>query len=269
MTGTRIINSPERRATASASACNRSGLNRHVSSVFVAAVSRIGCPVLCSLSSDLTRPVCSETCNRKIPAPWMRPARAPFGYWIRGVYAPTRAASAGVSVMCRGAGDGRGVFAKAAIQPIKMRPRQSAARIDLTKIRRKFVSSISTLSRGIARRRKPSLLLLGEGPTGTKSKLGDGMRQLMHDLQATRPTGAAPLRAHVRRPRPLCGLKGIFAHNPRPHTCSTASSCKREPLTSFNQSNVGCRPRMAVRTASIVHRSRRSIASLARTPPSG
>ena len=85
------------------------------------------------MSNDFTRPVCNQTCSRKIPEPVMWLMRAASGYLGSGVYALNRAASAGVRVKCEGVADGCGLFANAAVEPSKMMLRKSATRIDLTR----------------------------------------------------------------------------------------------------------------------------------------
>jgi len=60
--------------------------------------------------------------------------RAASGYLGSGVYALTRAASAGVRVKGADVADGCGLFPSAIIEPSDMMPRQSATRIDLTRI---------------------------------------------------------------------------------------------------------------------------------------
>lgn len=62
------------------------GLNRHCRKALVAALSRIGLPVLCETVALVTLPLPESTVATITPLPVTCRDRASYGYWGRGAY---------------------------------------------------------------------------------------------------------------------------------------------------------------------------------------
>ena len=62
------------------------GLNRHCRNALVAALSRIGLPVLCETLALVTLPLAESTVATITPLPVTCRERASYGYWGRGAY---------------------------------------------------------------------------------------------------------------------------------------------------------------------------------------
>src|SRR4030095_3902379 len=62
------------------------GLNRHCRNALVAALSRIGLPVLAETGALVTLPLAASTVATIPPLPVTRRDRASYGYWGRGAY---------------------------------------------------------------------------------------------------------------------------------------------------------------------------------------
>jgi hypothetical protein len=62
------------------------GLNRHCRNALVAALSRIGLPVLCETLALVTLPLAASTVATITPLPVTCRDRASYGYWGRGAY---------------------------------------------------------------------------------------------------------------------------------------------------------------------------------------
>ena len=62
------------------------GLNRHCRNALVAALSRMGLPVLCDTEQLVTLPLPASTWATITPLPVTCRERASYGYWGRGAY---------------------------------------------------------------------------------------------------------------------------------------------------------------------------------------
>lgn len=65
------------------------GLNRHLRKALVAALSRIGLPVLCAISALVTLPLLGSTVITQTPLPVILERRASYGYSGRGALTAT------------------------------------------------------------------------------------------------------------------------------------------------------------------------------------